>query len=151
MTLPVQIYDTTTSKEKVLTDRLHVFFDFSTPGKIQVINLFVISNLGDQVVTSAEPDGPVLEFQLPEGAENLQFQDGELGGRFVETQGGFGDRMSIMPGQGQHQVLFAYELPYIRKLNLGDSYPPTGRLSNRHASSAGGQVEKRPAGGRRSA
>jgi hypothetical protein len=36
----------------------------------------------------------------------------------VATANGFGDRASISPGMGQHQVLFAYELPYDRKLDL---------------------------------
>jgi hypothetical protein len=31
--------------------------------------------------------------------------------------------MSIMPGQGQHQILFAYELPYDRKLDLSLKTP----------------------------
>ena len=116
--LPVVIYDFTADTAKLRADRLHIFFDFTTPGKIQVVNLFIISNLGNQVVVPAQDEGTVVDFVLPEGAENLQFQDGELGGRFVQTESGFGDRMSIVPGAGQHEVLYAYDLPYDRKLNL---------------------------------
>lgn len=116
--LPLRIYDTTTDISALRTDRLHVFFDFSKTGTIQVVELFIISNPGDQVVVAGAEDQPVITFPLPEGASNLQFQNGELGGRFVETENGFGDRSSVPPGMGLHQVLFAYELPYNKKLDL---------------------------------
>jgi hypothetical protein len=60
----------------------------------------------------------VLTYPLPEGAANLQFQEGELGGRFVKTENGFGDTASIQPGSGKFQLLFSYELPFKRKLEL---------------------------------
>lgn len=118
MELPIQIFDTTTDTSGIRADRLHIFFDFSQSGVLQVVNLFIISNPGGRVVVAPGPDQPVLRFPLPEGASNLQFQDGELGGRYVKTEDGFGDRMGISPGAGQHQVLFAYSLPYDRKLQL---------------------------------
>jgi len=121
--LPVQIYETTTAIDALRADRMHIFFDFSMPGKVQIVNLYIISNLGSEAVTSAEPDEPVLEVELPAGAENLQFQDGELGGRFVQTGAGFADRMSIIPGAGQHQILFAYDLPYTSSLDLAINPP----------------------------
>jgi hypothetical protein len=48
----------------------------------------------------------------------LEFQDGTLGGRYVQTTDGFGDTASISPGSGSHEVLFAYTMPYDRKLEL---------------------------------
>lgn len=118
MELPVQIYDTTTDVSGLRADRLHIFFDFTQAGVLQVVNLFIISNPGGQVVVAPDADQPVVRFSLPEGATNLQFQDGELGGRYVKTEDGFGDRMGILPGSGQHQILFAYSLPYDRKLSF---------------------------------
>jgi hypothetical protein len=88
-----------------------------------VINLYIVSNPGGQVVVAPGEDQPVVRYPLPEGAMNLQFQDGELGGRYIETENGFGDRMGIAPGSGQHQVLFAYTLPYDRKLSLDVPLP----------------------------
>jgi mono/diheme cytochrome c family protein len=121
--LPVKIYDSTTDMSKIRADRLHVFFDFSKAGTIQVVNLFIISNLGDKVVTPATPDQALINFYVPKDAQNLQFQDGEMGGRYVQTDSGFGDRMSIVPGSGQHQVLYAYDLPYTNKLSLDLKVP----------------------------
>jgi len=116
--LPVEIYATTTDPSALKADRLHVFFDFSTPGSIQVIELFIISNPSDRVVVAAAEGGAVLNFELPAGATNLQFEDSQLGERYLATEKGFGDRASVPPGMGQHQVLFAYQLPYDRKLDL---------------------------------
>jgi hypothetical protein len=121
--LPVQIYDIITDTSMLKADRLHVFFDFSQPGKVQVVELFIITNPTDKVVATTDPNTPVISFDLPAGAQSLQFEDGVLGGRYVETATGFGDTMSIMPGQGQHQILFAYELPYDRKLDLSLKTP----------------------------
>jgi hypothetical protein len=110
--LPISVYDTTSDIKTLSADRLHVFLDFSNPGMIQVMQLFIISNPGDRVVVPNGEGKPVLSFALPPDAENLQFQDGELGGRFISTENGFGDLAEIQPGSGQHQVLFSYELPF---------------------------------------
>lgn len=147
--LPIEIYDTTTDASVLKADRLHVFFDFEQPGKVQVVELFIISNPTDMIVIPASMNQPALAFDLPEGATNLQFENGELGQRFVETPNGFGDLMVVSPGQGQHQILFAYDLPYDRKLDLNlhtpllvDAavvmVPPTGpRLSSERLADAG--------------
>lgn len=120
--LSLKIYDTTTDTTDLRTDRLHVFFDFTNPGTVQVVNLFIISNVGDRIV-AGQDDAPVVQFPVPEGATNLAFQDGKMGDRYVETDNGFGDRMSIAPGIGQHQILYAYEMPYDRSLKLNLTVP----------------------------
>lgn len=116
--LPVTIFETTTDPSVLAIDRMHIFFDFSKPATVQVAELFIISNAGSKVVVAAGPDKPALTFKLPVGAANLQFDNGAIGNRYVETADGFGDLAAIAPGQGQHQVLFSYELPYTDKLDL---------------------------------
>ena len=116
--LPVHIYDATTDVSVVSADRLHIFMDFSSPSIVQVISLYLISNHSDQVVTAANPGEGVLEFKLPEGAANLQFQDSELGGRYIATEQGFADTAPVMPGEASHQVLFMFDLPYTSRLKL---------------------------------
>jgi len=116
--LPVSIYDTTTDASVLRSDRMHVFFDFSTPGKVQVANLYIISNSSDKVVVAEGEGSPVLTYELPEGATNLIFEDGAIGDRFVDTGNGFGDLMNVGPGEGATQILFAYDLPYERKLSV---------------------------------
>ncbi len=118
LTLTVTIFETTTDQSDLVVDRMHVFFDFSDPEQVQVVEVFVISNPTNQAVVAAEEGGPVVSFPLPEGATNLQFQDGSLGDRYLETPDGFADTQSVRPGTGEYQVIFAYNLPYKRKLEL---------------------------------
>ena len=114
----VTIYDSSSDASVLTADRLHVILDFSNPGIMQVVELFIISNPSNKVVASGQPGQPVLNFTLPAGASNLQFQDGDLGGRYVQTADGFGDTQSVLPGSASHQVLFAYDLPYQNKADL---------------------------------
>jgi len=118
LTLTVTIFDTTTDQSDLVVDRMHVFFDFSDPEQVQVVEVFVISNPTNKAVVAAEEGGGVVSFPLPEGATNLQFQDGSLGDRYLETPDGFADTQSVRPGTGDYQIIFAYNLPYKRKLEL---------------------------------
>jgi mono/diheme cytochrome c family protein len=116
--LPLQIYESTTDPSVLSVDRLHYFFEFVDEQTIRVLELYIITNPGDKTIAGANEGDPVLTFRLPEGAANLQFEDGELGGRYVQTPDGFGDTTPIRPGSGNYQVLYSYELPYDRKLEL---------------------------------
>lgn len=118
LSLPIPIYETTSDPSTVSVDRLHLLLDYADPGVLHVVELYVISNLGDRTLVAEQPGDPVLTFPLPEGATNLQFQDGALGERFVEVPGGFGDMAAVRPAASQHQVVFSYDLPYDRKLEL---------------------------------
>jgi mono/diheme cytochrome c family protein len=116
--LDITVYDSTTDTSGLSVDRMHIFFDFSTPGSVQVVEFYIISNTGKETVTAAEEGGPVLEWALPAGAENLQFQDGVLGERYLPTEDGFADTTQVRPNSGEYQVLFAFNMPYERKLEL---------------------------------
>jgi cbb3-type cytochrome c oxidase subunit III len=116
--LPIHVYDGTTDTSVVSADRLHLFMDFNTPGIVQVIELYIISNHSNQVLTAAEAGGPVLSFHLPEGAENLLFQDSTLGERYLAIEGGFADTNPVLPGEASHQVLFMFDLPYTNRLKI---------------------------------
>lgn len=116
--LDINVYDTTTDASSLAVDRMHVFFDFSNPGVVQVIELYLVSNPTNRTVVPDKPGDAVLTFKLPDGATNLQFQDGSLGGRYVNVTGGFGDTSPVIPGSSQHQVLFGFDLPYTNKLDL---------------------------------
>jgi len=121
--LPVSIFESTTDASSLTVDRLHIFFDFSQPEVVQVVELFIITNPSDKVVVPASSSQPAVSFTLPEGAVNLQFESGGLGDRFVALENGFGDLSPIQPEPQQHQVLFSYELPYPRKLDLNIPLP----------------------------
>ncbi|HEX9616511.1 MAG TPA: c-type cytochrome [Anaerolineales bacterium] len=116
--LTVPVYETTSETASLAVDRLHIFFDYVEPDTLRVVEVLILSNLGDRTVVPASPGDPVFTFDLPPGAANLQFEDGVLGERYVEVPGGFGDTLPIRPGSGEHQVVFAYDMPYGRKLDL---------------------------------
>jgi mono/diheme cytochrome c family protein len=121
--LPIAIYETSSDSSQLKADRLHVFLEFVDEKTLRVIELYIISNPTNTTIVPPEEGQPTLAFDLPEGATNLQFQDGVLGGRYVETEGGFGDTAPIRPGSGSYELLFGYELPYDRKLDLSHPVP----------------------------
>ncbi len=96
---------------------MHVFFDFTDPEFVQVAELFLLNNTGTRVIVASQQGGGVASFDLPAEATGLQFQDGVLGGRYIQTETGFADTAVIPPGSGS-QVLFAYNLPYKRKIDI---------------------------------
>jgi hypothetical protein len=120
--LPIEVFDATTDTSALTADRLHLFFEFTETGALRVIQLYILSNSGKEtiLVPGDTPDsrGPVINFTLPEGATALEFQDGALGERFQQTPDGFADTAPIRPGAGVQQILFSYEMPYNRKLEL---------------------------------
>ena len=118
LSLPITVYSTTTDASLLSVDRLHLFFDPVDAQTIEVIELYVISNPGTKTIVPAKAGEPVVTFKLPTGATNLQFQDGSLGGRYLQTSDGFGDTVSIPPGSGSYQVIFSFDMPYDKKLDL---------------------------------
>lgn len=118
LNLQITVYDSTTDVSLLTTDRVHIFFDFTDPQNVQVIEVFIISNPTEQAIVAPTLDGTVVTFPLPDGYTNLQFQDGELGTRYVEVSQGFADKMTVNPGVGEYQVIFAFQMPYDRKLNF---------------------------------
>ncbi|PKN95346.1 MAG: hypothetical protein CVU44_01305 [Chloroflexi bacterium HGW-Chloroflexi-6] len=110
--LPIQVYETTTDPSVLEISQAHVLLDFTTPDVVTVIHFLVISNLGEQTVIAAGEGQPVVNFSLPQGYTNLKFEDGVIGERFLLTDGGFGDTVNVVPGEGQYQLVFAYDLPY---------------------------------------
>jgi len=55
---------------------------------------------------------------------SIEFDNGILGERYLKTEDGFGDTVSIPPGSGVYQVLVYYNLPYQRnKLDFSHLVP----------------------------
>ena len=109
--LTVKIYDTTTDTSALRFQGLHMFVDF-LGDRVRVAELYLLENTGTETVVAEEEGAGVVRYDLPKGATNLQFEQGQgaLGDRFIPTDDGFEDTFAVPPGQ--FQVLFAYELPY---------------------------------------
>ena len=110
--LPIQVYETVADPSLLEIAQAHILLDFTTPEKVTVIHFFAISNPSDKTIVAPAEGGMVVQFALPQGFENLQFEEGILGGRFLSTPDGFGDTLNVVPGDGQYQLVFAYDLPY---------------------------------------
>jgi hypothetical protein len=108
----IDVYETTTNVDGIHIERSHLIINVS-PRRLQVGRLYVFTNPGDRTYAGSgdEAEG-VLRFSLPEGATNLQFQDGQLGSRYISTPEGFLDTSPVISGVGSHQVLVSYELEY---------------------------------------
>lgn len=114
----INVYDKSTDTSALTVDRLHIFFEFLSADQVRVAELILVTNPTDRVIGAAEAGRPTVEINLPEGAVNLQFEEGALGTTFVETENGFGDTRPVQPGVGQHQILFSFDMPYSRKFDL---------------------------------
>ena len=121
--LPITYYQASTDTSKLSIDRLHIFFEFpdSTYETIQVVEVFVITNPSVYAVVAENEGEATIEFDLPEGATNVQFEDSGFGERYTETETGFGDTSPIAPGMGQHQVIVFFEMPYGKKMDFNQS------------------------------
>jgi mono/diheme cytochrome c family protein len=123
--LPVTLYDSTTDTSALSISQAHILLDIA-PGAdtLQAVEFVIVSNNSTEMVTAPESGTPTVKIVLPEGATNLVFDDGttlETSDRYVATQGGFGDTSSIQPGE-QHQIVYAFDLPYSRRFNLSQTY-----------------------------
>jgi mono/diheme cytochrome c family protein len=116
--LPLTVYDVTIDTSSISADRMHIFFDFTNPGVVQVIEIYIISNSSNKAVVSAGAGQAVQTYILPEGATNLQFDSGEIGNPYIQTDNGFGDPTSILPGASSYQMLFAFDMAYGKKLEI---------------------------------
>ena len=112
LALKMLIFDTTPDDSGLYIDRIHVLVDFPEPDLLQIVEIFIFSNNGEKTVVAGSPDQPAVFFPLPEGAAAIEFDDGVLGQRYLKTQDGFGDTVSIPPGSGVYQVLVYYMLSY---------------------------------------
>ena len=116
--LPIQVFESTRDISALSIDRLHFFLDVVDEQTLRVGELYIISNPGDKTVLPNQPDQPVLSFDLPPGATNLQIQDEMQSGRFIPIETGLGVTSPITPGAGNLEVFFVYDLPYSRKVEL---------------------------------
>lgn len=115
--LPIIITTTTSDSSALFAERLHVFFDFVDENTIQIVELFVINNPSNQVVVPEGDLKPIIQYKLPDEAQNLQFEQGTIGTRYIETEEGFGD-LQQFDANSSTQFLFAYELPYQREKEI---------------------------------
>lgn len=120
--LPIEIKKTSNDNSLLYAERMHVFFEFITEETIQVIELYVIENPSDSIIVPKDSETPILSFQLPSGYQNLQFEQGLLGQDYLQLENGFGI-MNPIAANSSIQLLFGFELPYSKELDLDLNLP----------------------------
>jgi mono/diheme cytochrome c family protein len=115
LSVPVNVYETTTSDEDINVERFHFIVIGDQPGFLSVLELYQFSNLGDRAYVGTVNDEGMREtvrMALPAGALELALQRGTLGVDFLETEEGLIATSPIIPGVETFDVAFVYVLPY---------------------------------------
>jgi len=115
--LPLIVFDTTPDLNQIRIDRLHVIISEQTDGTLDVLELWIISNLGDRTAATSNGEG-FFEVRLPASATNMQFESDGPTDRFKMTEVGFIDRLPIRPGSGNHEIVFRFDLPSSKRLDF---------------------------------
>lgn len=111
LNIPLTVYDTTNDRSGIVADQAHLILNYVEPDKVQVIEFIILSNNSNQTIIGTDLDPGIVNIPLPAGYQNLQFEDGVIGGRYIQTSNGFADTMSIYPGLQSQQIVFAFDLP----------------------------------------
>ena len=121
--LPVAIFEKTSEASQVRVDRLHLLFEFTTQGVVEVTELMLMINVGDHTVISSE-DQEVLWVTLPENYSNLRFYDMFAEDRYRMSDYGFAVHGALRPTDNTEWV-FSYSLPYDSQINFSQllTYP----------------------------
>jgi hypothetical protein len=97
----------------IVLERVHLIVQ-PIAEAVQVGEMLIVSNYGDAAyVGTPLPDGTLatIRIGLPANATDVVFEEGELGGRFVEMAGGVADTQSVAPGRSVDQIVLSYNLP----------------------------------------
>ena len=120
--LPIEIKKTSIDSSDLYAERMHVFFEFLNEDTVQIVEMYVIQNPTDSVIIPKDELSPVIQFSLPSGAQNLQFEQGVMGRDYIQLENGFGS-LQTFGANSSVQILFAYELPYTKSLDLNIQLP----------------------------
>lgn len=152
----ITIYEPTNDASGINVDRAHWIIE-SQPGALIVGQIFAFGNSLDRTFIGTQEEGadvPVtVAMQVPDGAEQVGFENGSLGERFRRVGDLIYDTAPIVPGAGTRQVIMRYALPYdgtsveldqdflypIRNLNLLIADLPQLQVDIPALSSAGSQ------------
>lgn len=108
----LSVYEPTHEGEGIHVERAHMIVTVN-PRRLRVGHLYVFSNPGrGTYIGASEGMTATLRFSVPAYAEDLEIQDGTLGGRYIKTDEGFVDTAPVPPGVGSTQVLFSYSVPF---------------------------------------
>lgn len=113
-TVRLDVYETTDDDSGIVIERAHLIISPLNEG-VQIGQMFILSNTGDKAFIGKplQEGGQPVTFRmyLPKGAEQISFDAGELGERFISVPDGVADTLPIPPGTSSAQVVLSYNLP----------------------------------------
>jgi mono/diheme cytochrome c family protein len=113
--LPITVFETTPDISSVRIDQMHVIFDFSVAGQVEVSQLWLVSNSSDRTVVQSNGQN-AIPVDLPQGAANLSFGDQAGGALYTPTDTGFLMHEPVRPDDAL-ELIFSFTLPYTRSLD----------------------------------
>ena len=127
---PITVFDTSTDSEIIYVEQLQIILDF-IEDDVQIAELYTFSNLDNAVFigTGGDPTLGTVQFNLPAGATQIQFQRGFSIDNFVpandvlQTGTGWADIEPIRPGRGTASMLVTYRLPFSPGMSIGHPLP----------------------------
>ena len=109
------VFETTTDPGDLQISRANWIIEHE-PGTLLVGQLFTFGNVGDRTFTGVEVeafDTPVtLAVPLPDGASEVEIQDGLIGEVYRLRQQILYDTRPVPPGEGSRQIFVRYRLPF---------------------------------------
>jgi mono/diheme cytochrome c family protein len=120
------LYAATDQPPIITIDRAHWIID-DQPGALLVGQIYAFGNGGDETFTGALIEGvdvPVtVSIMVPPEAEQITFDNGDVGDRFRQVGNIYYDTSPLIPGTGTKQVVVRYALPHeSTTLNFSQSF-----------------------------
>ncbi len=115
--MTITVYETTTATSHLLADQMHLIFDFSETGTLQVMEVYILANVGTQTIVTGNGGQFLADFPLPDGAQAPDFRSGVVGEADLESNDGFWEIPAVRPG-GMYGVSYAFSLPYPGKITV---------------------------------
>jgi len=115
MSIDLPVYETTDDDSGIGISRANWLLD-QEPGALIVGQVFNFANLLDRTFVGKTVEGldrpATLALSVPEGATDIQFQDGVLGGRYQQVGTLIYDIAPVPPGSDIRQIVLQYRLPF---------------------------------------
>lgn len=111
----ITVYETTDDPGVLRVDRMNWIVE-TLPNTLTVGQIYAVGNTSDRTYVGArstpEELAPTFSMAIPAGATDLAFENGILGGRFVQQGDVVFDTLPVAPGTGTRQIILRYNIPY---------------------------------------
>lgn len=115
--MTVTVFDVTTDTNDLIANQLHMIFDISETGELQVVEVYILTNIGIQTILIGEVERFVEDFPLPEGALSPSFRSGVVDELGLETHDGFLEFPAVRPGD-LYGISYIFSMYYPGKATL---------------------------------